>query len=89
MIAVYKSYYQEKYRIIVSDKPITLENCQSAEVVRDWTPLTENHVSLQFQQETVDLTKFAGKTIYIGFVHGDCTDLYALVLESIKLTSYE
>lgn len=89
MIAVYKKYYQEQYRIIVSEEPITLENCQSAEVVRDWTPLTEKHISLQFQQETADLSKYAGKTIYVGFVHGESTDLYALVLESVKITSYE
>lgn len=88
-ISVYKSYYEEKYRIVVSEEPITLENCQEAEVVRDWTMMTEAHTGLNYQLESADLSAYAGKTIYVAFVHGDCSDNYALVMQSVKVTSYE
>ena len=32
--------YQEKYKIIASESPLTLDNCQDADVLRDYTELT-------------------------------------------------
>ena len=39
-----------------------------------------------FEARTIDLTKYAGKTVYVAFRHFDCTDEYWLVLDGIGLS---
>ena len=81
-----KSYSEEQYRVIVSESPITLDNCRDATVVQDWKMLDSSYYD--GVTDTVDLTEYAGKEIYLGIVHGNCTDqkfiwLYNLVVYGI------
>lgn len=80
--------YKEQYRVIVSESPITKENCRNAEIVRDWTTLTSEHRDKNFVTESIDMRKFIGKTVYIGFVHGNCTDQYYILLKNAMVYSY-
>lgn len=83
-----KNDYEEQYRIIVSESPITKENCRNAEIIKDWTVLTSEHKSKNFITESVDMRKFIGKTIYIGFLHGNCTNQYYILLKNVMVYSY-
>lgn len=80
--------YREQYRVVVSEVPMTLSNCRDATVVRDWTELKAIHAKKNYTLETIDLTSFKGKTIYIGFVHGNCSDEYYINLRNVKLFSF-
>lgn len=80
--------YQEKYRVIISTQPITEDNCRNAEVLRDYTELTKEHSKGNFIVEQIDLSAYSGKTVYIGFVHGDCTDMEMLMLLNVNIYSY-
>lgn len=78
-----KSYSEEGYRVIASESPITLDNCRDADIVQDWKILDSSYYDGVTDQ--VDLSAYAGKDIYIGIVHGNCTDqkfiwLYNLVI---------
>ena len=83
-----RSDYEEQYRVVVSEVPITSDNCRDAQIVRDWTELTELYKSKNYILETIDLSQFKGKTIYVAFVHGNCTDKYYINLRNIKLFSH-
>lgn len=80
--------YEEQYRVIVSELPITIENCRNADIVRDWTTLTSEYSGKNFITESIDLRKYIGKNIYVGFVHGNCTDEYYILLKNIMVYSY-
>ncbi|WFE86762.1 choice-of-anchor J domain-containing protein [Parabacteroides chongii] len=80
--------YQEKYKIIASESPLTLDNCRDADVLRDYTELTSAYSKQTFQTEHIDLSKYVGKTIYIGFVHGDCVDMESLILKNVVVYGY-
>lgn len=82
------SAYQEKYKIIASESPLTLDNCRDADVLRDYTELTSAYSKQTFQTEHIDLSKYVGKTIYIGFVHGDCVDMESLILKNVVVYGY-
>ena len=83
-----KNDYEEQYRIIVSESHITKENCREAEIFRDWTVLTSEHRSKNFVTESIDMQRFIGKSIYLGFVHGNCTDQYYILLKNVMVYSY-
>lgn len=80
--------YEEQYRIIVSENPITFDNCRDAEIIRDWTVLTDEHKSKNFVKESVDMQNYIGKTVYIGFLHGNCTDEYYILLKDVVVYGY-
>jgi len=80
--------YQEKYKIIISESPITLDNCRDAKTLRDFTELTQAYSKRTFQTENIDLSGYQGKTVYIGFVHGDCTDMESLLLKNMVVYGY-
>lgn len=82
------SVWEEQYRVIASEEPITFDNCRDAQVVQDWTELKEINRSKNYTLETVDFTQFKGKTIYIAFVHGNCSDIYYINLRNVKLFSH-
>lgn len=84
-----KNAYKEQYRIVVSEVPVTLDNCRNAVVVKDWTELTADHRQKTFQFVNVDLSAFVGKTIYVGFLHGNCVDMESILLKNVKIESYE
>ena len=76
-------YPEENYRVIISENPITLANCRQATILRDWTELDETYGD--FKPQTIDLTAYKGKKVYIGFIHGNCTDCYYFLLRNVKV----
>lgn len=80
--------YQEKYKVVVSESPLTLANCRDAQILRDYTELTDAYSKKTFQTEKIDLSAYTGKTIYIGFVHGDCKDMESLILRNVIVYGY-
>lgn len=84
-----KNAYKEKYKVIVSSQPITIDNCRDAQTLLEYTELTEEYRQKNFVNQTIDLSAYIGKTVYIGFVHGDCTDMESLLLKNVILNSYE
>lgn len=79
---------QEQYRVIISEKPITASNYQDATILRDWTELTADYKRYNFVTEHISIAKYAGKTFYIGFVHGNCTDMYSICLKNVEIFGY-
>ncbi|MCI1719803.1 MAG: choice-of-anchor J domain-containing protein [Bacteroidales bacterium] len=76
-------YPEENYRVVISESPITIDNCRNATLLRDWTALDSSYGD--FKMETIDVTAYKGKTVYIGFVHGNCTDCYYIELKNVKV----
>jgi len=84
-----KNAYKEKYKVIVSLQPITLDNCRDASVLRDYTELTEEYKQKNFVHQEISLVEYIGKTIYIGIVHGDCLDMESILLKNVIVNAYE
>lgn len=81
--------YQEKYKVIISTAPITADNCRDAVVLRPYTSLGVEHCE-GFVGEKIEIpASYAGKKVYIGFVHGDCTDMDTILLKNIVMTGYK
>jgi len=77
--------YKEQYKVIVSENAITADNCRSADVLQDWTELTEASSDETFTGVSIDMTAYKGKTVYIGIVHGNCTDQYYILVRNLKV----
>lgn len=80
--------YKEKYKIVASENPLTSENCRDAIVLRDYTELTDAYSKKNFQTEQIDISALKGKTVYIGFVHGDCSDMESLIVKNVVVYGY-
>ncbi len=76
-------YPEEGYKVIISTEPINLANCTSATVLRDWTKLDASYQD--YKTEKIDITTYRGKKVYIGIVHGNCSDNYYIKLKNIKV----
>jgi len=82
------SDYREQYKVIVSEEEITFDNCRSAAVLQDWTELTEANASNKFTEVSIDLTAYKGKTVYIGILHGNCTDQYYILIRNFSVYTH-
>lgn len=83
-----KNAYQEQYRIVISEAPITEANCREAKVLKDWTELTQAHRYWTVVTTTTDIQEYAGKTFYVAFVHGNCTDMDRFLLKNVTVYAY-
>jgi len=72
-------YPVETYSIVVST---TSPMPQSFQTVFTETLAAEN---VEYQQRVIDLTEYAGQTIYIGFRHHNSTDNYQIKFDTITL----
>lgn len=79
---------QEQYRVLISEQPITESNYKNATILRDWTELTSDYKRYTFVTEHISIANYAGKTFYIGFVHGNCTDMYSICLKNVEIYGY-
>lgn len=86
--AAAKNAYQEQYQILISEEPITEANCRQAKVLKDWTELTEVHKYWSVVTTTTDLQGYAGKTFYIAFLHGNCTDMDRFLLKNVVVYAF-
>ena len=83
------SYYEESYEVLLSTEPITAENCRQATVIKPLETLDEENGGWSFTGRKVDLTAFKGQTVYILFVHKECSDLVSFLLDDIEVASYK
>jgi len=77
--------YKEHYKVIISENEITFDNCRNADVLQDWTELTDANRSKNFTDVSIDMTAYKGKTVYVGLVHGDCTGQYYILVRNLKI----
>ena len=71
---------QEHYGIFVSTTSAT-DLSSFTEVFEETLP------SYHWAEKTVDLSAYAGQTIYIAFRHYNCTNLFALILDDVTVTT--
>ena len=77
--------YKEHYKVIASENAITSANCRNADVLQDWTELTNANRSKNFTNVAIDMSAYAGKTVYVGIVHGDCTGQYYILVRNLQV----
>jgi hypothetical protein len=78
-------YPEEKVKLIISDAPITADNCRDAEVLAEHTLANGNPYTIQ-----ADIPEsYNNSTVYLGFAHYDCTDQYAVVVTGIRVAHIE
>ena len=80
--------YREQYKLIVSEQEITFDNCRDAEILQDWTELTEANSAKKFTDVLIDLNPYRGKTVYLGIVHGNCTDQYYILIRNLSVYTH-
>ena len=87
--AAASSDFAESYAVLLSLQPVTKANCQSATVIKPLETLTAANRSWTFTDRSVDLTAYKGQTVYIIFVHKDCTDMASLLIDDIEVSSFK
>ena len=79
------SDYKEHYKVIISENEITFDNCRDAAVLMNWTELSDANRGKNFTNVVINMSEYAGKTVYIGIVHGDCTGMYYILVRNLKV----
>ena len=74
------SWCSENYEVLISTK--SQDDLDSFEVLYSEVVTTGR----DYQARAVDLSDYAGKTVYIAFRHCDCTDMYWLLIDGIGLS---
>jgi len=80
--------FREQYKVIISENPITFDNCRDADVIQDWTELTAANSDGNFSTVSFDITAYKGKTVYIGIVHGNCTNQYYIMIRNLSVYTH-
>lgn len=83
------NYYEESYEVLLSLVPVTIDNCRDAEVIKPLETLTKSEAGWIFTSRRVDITEFAGNTVYIIFVHKECSDELSFLLDNIEVASFK
>ena len=79
---VASSYPADHFGVYVSTTSATDTSAFTS--VFDYTPTSANGY---WTQQTIDLTSYAGNTVYIAFRHFDCTDQFLIALDDIVVYS--
>jgi hypothetical protein len=80
--AVAQSYPEDHFGIYISTTSAT--DTTTFTSIFDYTPTSANG---NWTQQTIDLTNYAGDTVYIAFRHFNCTNQFILVLDDIVVYS--
>ena len=72
------AWYSEKYKICVSTTTADVASFTD-------TLLAETIPSAGWLERNVDLSNYIGQTIYVAFVHYDCTDMFRLDLDDVSV----
>jgi hypothetical protein len=78
------TYFEEKYKVVVSETGTNPEDFKESDIIISET-LTTNERGRRYGSRSLDLTAYAGKSIYIAFVHFDCTDQDRILLDNVYL----
>ena len=79
---VASSYPADHYGVYVSTTSAT--DTSAFTLVYEMTPTSDNGY---WTQQTIDLTSYAGNTVYIAFRHFNCTDMYLIALDDITVST--
>ena len=79
---VAQSYPADHFGVYISTTSATDTTAFTS--IFDYTPTSANG---NWTQQTIDLTSYAGNTVYIAFRHFDCTDQFILALDDIVVYS--
>ena len=83
------SDYEESYEVLLALAPVTIDNCRNAQVIKPLEILGETNRGWRFTGRRVDLSECAGQTVYIIFVHKECTDQASFLVTDIEVASFE
>lgn len=72
------AYIAENYSVMISTSDTQLSNFTSI--------FSETLSESDFAQRTVSLNGYSGQTIYLAFRHHNCTDIYWIKLDDVKIT---
>jgi hypothetical protein len=78
------NYYEENYKVVVSVTGNDVADFIDDNIVKEET-LTQAEAGSRLAFRAVDLTDFAGESIYLAFVHYDCTDQDMLLLDNVEV----
>jgi hypothetical protein len=78
------NYYEEKYKVVVSVTGNDVADFVDVNIVKEET-LTQVEAGSSLAFRAVDLTDYAGESIYLAFVHFDCTDQDMLLLDNVEV----
>ncbi len=79
---VAQSYPADHFGVYVSTTSAT--DTSAFTLVYQYTPTSANG---DWTQQTIDLTAYAGNTVYIAFRHFNCTDMFLLALDDITVST--
>lgn len=75
-------YYQEHYKVVISETPFTIENAATnGKVVFEETLTADAYRALL--ERSVNIDEYIGKDIYVAWVHYDCSGLYCMYITDI------
>jgi hypothetical protein len=80
--------FREQYKVIISEQEITFDNCRDANVLQDWTELTEVCADGKYMDVSIDMSSYRGKTVYIGIIHGQCSGQYYIMLRNLSVYTH-
>ncbi len=79
---VAQSYPADHFGVYVSTTSAT--DTSAFTLVYQYTPTSANG---DWTQQTIDLTAYAGNTVYIAFRHFNCTNMFLLALDDITVST--
>lgn len=79
------NYPKEKFKLVVSDSPITADNCRDAKVLLTHTLANGN----PYTATGALPSEYDGKNVYLGIAHFETTDWYALCATEFTVTYAE
>lgn len=82
------SDHKEQYAVLISEDPITFDNCRNAKVIQDYTVLTEANAGKKFTNVSIDISEYAGKSVYVAVLHGNCSDQYYILLRNFSIYTH-
>ena len=74
------SWYSEHYEVLISTASNAVEDFNSEALY------SETLSSADWVQHSLNLNNYAGQTVYIAFVHKDCSGQYRLNVDDIEVT---
>jgi len=83
------SDYEESYEVLLSLAPVTIDNCRDAQVIKPLETLSSADRGWNFTPRKVDLSAFIGETVYIIFVHKECSDQESFLVTDIEIASFK
>ena len=79
-------YPADHYSVYISTAGNTAADFLATTPVYEYTPTSENYPI--WSQVALDLSAYAGDTIYIAFRHHNCFGQYALLLDDVKVETF-